>query len=291
MTERRARAKARAPDNTGEKQTAATTPAVPYEPTEMEAAIFAAQLARQKARDPRPKMKTTLKKVGDTTEARIEVDHPDEKLGHALLANSLASTDWHFTRLMLAHLNGLATSDEIVAGAKERDDKVMSGNLAIVQAIAPTNEVETMLAVQMAAVHGATMQMASNIRIATSADRAEQFERSMTRLARTFTTQMEALKRYRSKGEQRVVVEHKHYHLAPGAIADGAQAVLGDVTGGTGGQTEIEGQPHERMLLPERAAVLGSLQEDGLSVQGTGTLGQEGLPIPRRARRGSLRAV
>jgi hypothetical protein len=269
----------------------ATVPAVPYEPTEAEATIFAAQLARQKARAPRPKMKTTLKKVGDITEARIEVDHPDDKVGHALLANSLASTDWHFTRLMLAHLNGLATTAEVLEGAKDRDDKVMSGNLAIVQAIAPTTEVETMLAVQMAAVHGATMQMASNIRVAANADRAEQFERSMTRLARTFTAQMEALKRYRSTGQQTVTVVHKHYHLAPGAIADGAQAVLGDVTGGTGGQVETEDQSHERMLFSERAAVLGSLQADGLPVQGTGTDGQESVSVPRRAGRGSLRAV
>jgi len=33
-------------------------------------------------------------------------------------------------------------------------------------------------------------------------------ERAFNKLARTFTTQMEALKRYRTGGQQRVVVEH-----------------------------------------------------------------------------------
>lgn len=36
----------------------------------------------------------------------------------------------------------------------------------------------------------------------------EAFERSMNRLARTFAAEVEALKRYRSKGEQRVIVKH-----------------------------------------------------------------------------------
>jgi hypothetical protein len=36
----------------------------------------------------------------------------------------------------------------------------------------------------------------------------EAFDRSFNKLARTFAGKMEALKRYRSKGEQKVTVEH-----------------------------------------------------------------------------------
>ena len=45
----------------------------------------------------------------------------------------------------------------------------------------------------------------------------------INKLTRTFTTQMEVLKRYRSKGDQKVIVEHVHVH-------DGGQAVVGNVT-------------------------------------------------------------
>ena len=41
-------------------------------------------------------------------------------------------------------------------------------------------------------------------------------------LARTFTTQMEALNRYRGKGQQKMTVEHVHVHK-------GGQAIVGAV--------------------------------------------------------------
>ena len=45
----------------------------------------------------------------------------------------------------------------------------------------------------------------------------------MSALLRTFATQVEALKKYRSKGEQHCTVEHVHVH-------SGGQAVVGAVT-------------------------------------------------------------
>ena len=49
----------------------------------------------------------------------------------------------------------------------------------------------------------------------------------MNRLARTFAAQVEALKRYRSKGEQRVVVERV-------TVNEGGQAVVGNIGRGEG---------------------------------------------------------
>jgi hypothetical protein len=51
-------------------------------------------------------------------------------------------------------------------------------------------------------------------------------ERAFNKLTRTFTTQVEALKRYRTGGEQKVVVEHV-------TVNAGGQAIVGAV--GTGG--------------------------------------------------------
>jgi len=54
-------------------------------------------------------------------------------------------------------------------------------------------------------------------------------ERALNKLARTFATQMEALKRYRTSGQQKVTVEHV-------TVNAGGQAIVGAVeTGGNGG--------------------------------------------------------
>ncbi len=57
-------------------------------------------------------------------------------------------------------------------------------------------------------------------------------ERALTKLARTFGAQMEALKRYRTGGEQKVVVQHVH-------VSDGGQAaVVGNVNQNRGAANE-----------------------------------------------------
>src|SRR5215207_2796620 len=52
-------------------------------------------------------------------------------------------------------------------------------------------------------------------------------ERAFNKLTRTFTTQVEALKRYRTGGEQRVTVQHVN-------VNEGGQAIVGNVSGGGG---------------------------------------------------------
>jgi hypothetical protein len=53
-------------------------------------------------------------------------------------------------------------------------------------------------------------------------------ERAFNKLARTFTAQMEALKRYRTGGEQKVTVQHV-------TVNEGGQAVVGHVSTAPGG--------------------------------------------------------
>jgi hypothetical protein len=48
-------------------------------------------------------------------------------------------------------------------------------------------------------------------------------ERAFNKLARTFAVQMEALKRYRTGGEQKVTVQHV-------SVNEGGQAIVGNVT-------------------------------------------------------------
>lgn len=57
----------------------------------------------------------------------------------------------------------------------------------------------------------------------------ESYERSMTRLSRTYLAQMDTLKKYRAKAQQVVRVERVTVH-------EGGQAIVGEVRHGGGGE-------------------------------------------------------
>ncbi|MBI5165742.1 MAG: hypothetical protein HY985_17800 [Magnetospirillum sp.] len=106
-----------------------------------------------------------------------------------------------------------------------------------IHSVAPTDGIESMLAAQMVATHHAAM---SFLKKAECAEILEQLHASggmAVKLLRTFTAQVEALSRYRGKGQQKVTVEHVHVHA-------GGQAIVGTVTGGRGDASKTEGQPH-----------------------------------------------
>jgi hypothetical protein len=99
--------------------------------------------------------------------------------------------------------------------------------LSVVKGIEPRDQVEAMLAAQMAAVHVATMTFARRLNHVENIPQQDSAERALNKLARTFATQMEALKRYRTGGQQRVVVEHV-------TVNAGGQAIVGAVQAGGG---------------------------------------------------------
>jgi hypothetical protein len=80
-----------------------------------------------------------------------------------------------------------------------------------------------MLAAQMAAIHAATMAFAGRLANIKNIPQLDSAERALNKLARTFATQMEALKRYRTGGEQKVTVQHV-------SVQEGGQAIVGHVT-------------------------------------------------------------
>jgi hypothetical protein len=83
--------------------------------------------------------------------------------------------------------------------------------IAAVQSVGPRDGVEAMLAVQMAATHAVAMKMLNRaMQDQPSIEIYDSIVNRATKLLRTYTMQIEALKRYRSAGEQRVVVQHQH---------------------------------------------------------------------------------
>ena len=80
--------------------------------------------------------------------------------------------------------------------------------LSMVKGVGPKDQVEAMLAAQMAVVHMSTMTFARRLAHVDNIPQQDSAERAFNKLARTFAAQVEALKRYRSGGEQKVLVKH-----------------------------------------------------------------------------------
>jgi len=114
------------------------------------------------------------------------------------------------------------------------DENDLNFMFSLVKSVEPKDQVEAMLAAQMAAIHNAIMTCTRRLAQAETIEEYNSYERSLNKLTRTFATQLEALKRYRTGGQQKVTVEHVHVH-------QGGQAIVGNVSHGGRGSTEING--------------------------------------------------
>jgi hypothetical protein len=116
-----------------------------------------------------------------------------------------------------------------IANIGSHGNRIDEGNsnflLSVVRAVQPRDGLEALLAVQMGAIHAATMMLAKRLNHVANLPQQDAAERALNKLARTYAMQMEALKRYRSKGEQRVIVERV-------TVNKGGQAIVGTVTHG-----------------------------------------------------------
>lgn len=126
----------------------------------------------------------------------------------------------------------------VTSSGSEVDIPRLNAALAVVDGVQPNDEVEAMLAVQMAATHALAMTMMARSQQAEMINQMEAAGNLAVKLSRTFTAQVEALSKLRRKGEQKVTVEHVHVHA-------GGQAVVGNVThtAKTGGASENDRQP------------------------------------------------
>jgi hypothetical protein len=132
---------------------------------------------------------------------------------------ALGTIDTDFLDGLLRQLANAGTQGRTV------DEGGLNFMLAVVKGIEPKDQVEAMLAAQMAAVHMSTMTFARRLAHVDSIPQQDSAERAFNKLARTFAAQVEALKRYRSGGEQTVRVEHV-------TVNEGGQAIVGTVMHG-----------------------------------------------------------
>lgn len=170
-------------------------------------------------------------------------------------------------------------------GASEAErDKAINAALVALMGLAPKDELEGMLAAQMVAVHHATMECLRRAMLSeqTFEGRTQNLGFA-NKLARTYTMQMDALQRYRGKGQQKVTVEHVHVHA-------GGQAIVGAVDhtgGGAIAKTEKQSHAKQSELQPVTYAPSPTLPcphpaGDALPVARDA---QRQVPHARRARR------
>ncbi|MGC2109398.1 MAG: hypothetical protein WA655_07765, partial [Candidatus Korobacteraceae bacterium] len=110
----------------------------------------------------------------------------------------------------------------LAAGGKlEKDNLANRYSFAAVHSLGARDGLEALLAVQMVGVHSLAMRFLATAALEDQTDHGIEMSTNLAnRLLRTFTAQVEAMKKYRSKGEQHCTVEHVHVH-------SGGQAVVG----------------------------------------------------------------
>jgi hypothetical protein len=209
------------------------TPAKAYQPTEREAATLAAYETRRQVSKASPRWKVTQNDDGHT---EVAPDHVDLKTASKLLMESLGTVSGDFVQGLMEQIANLSRTDGQVS------EDQLNFMLAFINGMEPRNEAEAMLALQMATVHSATVAASGNLARAQLLDQYDSAVRAVTKLARTYTTQMETLKRFRSGGEQNVTVKHVHVH-------EGGQAIVGNVSSDREGvQSKPKGQSHAKPI-------------------------------------------
>jgi hypothetical protein len=194
-----------------------------YEPTRDELTAREAVLAR---RQKTPRVKVSAPKDGT---AQISLDHPSQIHLYALPMDALATGEADFIGELLVQLANAAAKQGQTA-----DEHKLNFMIAVIKGVQPKDQLQTMLAAQMAVVHSLTIMFAGRLSNVDNIQQQDSAERAFNKLARTFTAQVESLKRYRTGGEQRVVVEHV-------TVNEGGKAIVGTVTQGGVGTAEKRG--------------------------------------------------
>jgi hypothetical protein len=121
----------------------------------------------------------------------------------------------------------------------------LNAALAAVTGVAPRDEAEAMLATQMVSVHWLAMTMLQRAAMdQPSFEIYDSIVNRATKLLRTYTAQLEALKRYRSAGEQRVVVQHQHVTVTADQAAVQVNGGGYPAPEGRGAASKLEGRAH-----------------------------------------------
>jgi hypothetical protein len=142
----------------------------------------------------------------------------ESKLWWDRLKKALGSASSDFVNASLLQLQAAA---QLHCGGIS--EVAMNAALAQIEAVAPQNEIEGTLAIQMACTHTASISVLARFGCGGGSERhVGLLASAAARLLRAYSGQVEALRRLRHGGDQYVRVEHVH-------VNDGGQALIGNV--------------------------------------------------------------
>jgi hypothetical protein len=163
---------------------------------------------------------------------------PEVADGWRPLMSSLGTDSFTFMQSLLGNIEAVACP------TGRLDEQRINNVLSSVQGIQPRDETEAMLAIQMVAIHTATIRASRRLSLAAEDEERELACNMLGKLARTYAMQVEALKKYRSTSEQIIRVHHQHV-----TVENGGQAIIGSVeTQGVGDRKKSEDQPHAKQI-------------------------------------------
>ena len=146
-----------------------------YEPTEREGEIAAKQLERRKGLSPVVKL---------DADGQLDVVHADKQIGYHALMESCGTANSSFLGPLLSQLAN-ATGK-----AKDINEAQLNFALAVIADIKPKDQLEAMLAAQMACVHIASMTFARRLAHCETVPQQDSAEKAYNKLLRTFTKTM-----------------------------------------------------------------------------------------------------
>jgi hypothetical protein len=138
--------------------------------------------------------------------------------------------------LSLVRLRQVAVSFVAMTGNEEEKEKAIENAVAALRGLAPSDELEGMLAAQMILTHNAAMECLARANAERhSFEAREQNLKHAAKLLTVYTRQVEVLDRHRGKGQHDLTVEHV-------TVNAGGQAIVGHVAGAATG-TSAAGAP------------------------------------------------
>jgi hypothetical protein len=187
-------------------------------PSESEQAAII-QAAKRATSRPKP-LSTSLKakKEGGPIKTHVGPAHNDHDGWSIRLLDALGTRSADFAN---------AEVERILFAMTPRDgmptEAQLNAAVAVLNGARPRDEIEAMLASQMAVTHALAMDLLGRVKQSPTVPYMQTCANLATKLQRTFVAQVEALSKLRRGGEQKVTVEHVHVHA-------GGQAIVGAVT-------------------------------------------------------------
>lgn len=192
-------------------------------PTKKELSIIATHTKKLKST---PKPLKYKEKVLDNGKVELTLTYRDTDLARAIMAETTGSINQAFSQVLLNQAMLASCS------SKDKAEAMVNAVSAAMLDLAPRNTLEGMLSAQIVAVHNQSMECLRRASLEElSLELAIIYQNQAAKLMKTFIAQMEALKKYRTGGKQKITVEHVHVH-------QGGQAIVGAVNQERGGRNE-----------------------------------------------------